>query len=127
MSRHPFDAGYTPPAPVLPITLIGPDGDRTEVLNALADTGADVSLVPTAHLRQIAAPVAAEAMVRTPWGERHPVIVYLADILVTGTLLPSVYVIGDDLGSEVILGRDVLNRLRLFIDGPAGYTEVLPE
>jgi len=127
MSRHPFNAGYIPPAPVLPVTFIGPDGDQTAVLKALADTGADASLVPTAHLRRIAVPAVAEAMARTPWGEGHPVIVYLVDVLVADMLLPSIYVVGDDLGSEVILGRNVLNHLRLLVDGPAGYTEVLPE
>ena len=34
-------------------------------------------------------------------------------------------VVGDEISDEVILGRNVLNRLRLLLDGPAGMVEVL--
>jgi hypothetical protein len=36
-----------------------------------------------------------------------------------------IQVIGDDIGEEIILGRDVLNCLRLLLDGPVGMLEVL--
>lgn len=39
--------------------------------------------------------------------------------------LPGVYVVGDDLGEEIVLGRDVLNRLRLLLDGPAALMQLL--
>lgn len=39
-------------------------------------------------------------------------------------ILPSIDVIGDMRGQEVILGRDILNRLWLGLDGPAQVLEV---
>jgi hypothetical protein len=39
--------------------------------------------------------------------------------------LSAIRVVGDEIGHEVILGRNVLNRLRLLLDGPAGMVEVL--
>jgi len=39
--------------------------------------------------------------------------------------LPAVEVVGDEQGEEIVLGRNVLNRLRLLLDGPAGQLEIL--
>ncbi len=39
-----------------------------------------------------------------------------------GVTLPGTYVVGDEMGDEVILGRDVLNHLRITLDGPALLT-----
>ncbi|MFQ5859514.1 MAG: hypothetical protein ACE5LU_28280 [Anaerolineae bacterium] len=39
--------------------------------------------------------------------------------------LPGISAVGDDQGDEIILGRNVLNQLRLLLDGPANITEVL--
>jgi hypothetical protein len=44
---------------------------------------------------------------------------YLIDVKISGVTLAGVYVVGDDMGNEVVIGRDVLNRLRLTLDGPA--------
>jgi len=41
--------------------------------------------------------------------------------------LPGLYIIGDDTGDEIILGRDVLNKLPLFLDGPEQQTELLDD
>jgi hypothetical protein len=34
-------------------------------------------------------------------------------------------VVGDEQGEEIVLGRNVLNRLRLLLDGPSRLTEIL--
>jgi hypothetical protein len=43
---------------------------------------------------------------------------------VTTNTLPGIYAVGDDLGNEVILGRDVLNWMQSLLDGAAELTEV---
>ena len=47
------------------------------------------------------------------------------DVQIGEIMLPGVYVVGDDLGNEVVLGRDVINRLRLLLDGPENVTKIL--
>jgi hypothetical protein len=87
MTRHPFDRQYNPPTPVLPVIFSAAAEElRIGPLTAIVDTGADVTLVPTAYLRQIAAPVIAEAYARGVWGERRLVPIYLVDITM-GTAL----------------------------------------
>jgi len=34
-------------------------------------------------------------------------------------------VVGDELGEETVLGRNVLNQLRVLLDGPAALTQLL--
>ena len=38
--------------------------------------------------------------------------------------LPWVEVVGDELGDEVLLGRSVLNQLRIVLDGPRLRVEI---
>jgi hypothetical protein len=59
---------------------------------------------------------------------RHPSgHVYLLDVEVGDQLLPGIVVAGGPAANEIILGRNVLNRLALFLDGPKHETSVLGE
>ncbi len=40
--------------------------------------------------------------------------------------LPWVEVVGDELGGEALLGRSVLNQLRIVLDGPRLRVEIAP-
>jgi predicted aspartyl protease len=94
-------------------------------VGAVIDTGADATIVPVSFLRQVAARRFFEATMRSQWGERRRVYLYLVDIQLETLTLPGIYVVGDDQGNEVILGRDVLNRLRVLLDGPRRVSQVL--
>lgn len=124
MTAMPYSTMYDPPAPTCDITLESADGARV-TLAALIDTGADATLIPVPHLHTIGARRVFEMGLRSQWGERCVVYLYLVDIHVGGVTLPGVYVVGDERGDEVILGRDVLNRLRMTLDGPALLTRWL--
>lgn len=124
MTVTPYNTTYDPPVPVCDITLESAEGARV-TLAALIDTGADATLIPVPHLRAIGARQVFEMGLRSQWGERRMVYLYLVDVHVGGVTLPGVYVVGDEMGDEVILGRDVLNRLRITLDGPALLTRWL--
>ena len=116
---YSYSHDYFPPAPVVSITLIAPaERLRTNTLSALVDSGADGTLVPVDYLNEIHASPTTERFVRSQWGERRSVLMYLVDVQVGALTLPGIEVVGDDMSQEVILGRDVLNRLRVLLDGP---------
>ncbi len=52
----PYDATYTPPAPILHIRLTAP-GEQPQAgpLVAIVDTGSDGTLIPTEYLEQVEA------------------------------------------------------------------------
>lgn len=120
-----YDEAHTPPFPRLPVVISVPDRAQSSVLSGLIDTGADATLAPTEYLRAIDAIVLYRAQLRSHWDKLRTVFVCLVDLEVAGHTLPGVEVVEDDLTNDMLLGRNVLNRLLLLLDGPAGEAEVL--
>jgi len=77
-------------------------------------------------LQQINARRSFEAGLRSQWGERRSVFLYLVDVQIAHIVLPGIYVVGDDRGDEIVIGRDVLNRLRILLDGPNNVSRITP-
>jgi len=124
--RFSYDPTFFPPFPRLPVTLSMPEnGLRSPTLSGLVDTGADATLIPTQRLSELNAEEIYTTRLRSHWGEPRTVSVYLVDLEVAGHTLPSIEVIADDLATDVLLGRNALNRLILLLDGPAGEADVL--
>ena len=120
----PYNAGYRIPFPMLTVTL-HTDESAVGPLSALLDTGADFTLIPTPVLEQIEAADVGQVRIQTHFGDSHLVTQYTVAVQVHETGLLWIYAIGDDEGNEVILGRDVLNKLPLFLDGPQRQTQLL--
>lgn len=124
--KTPYSHTYFPPAPILSVSLAAPE-ERPHLgpYPALIDTGADGTFVPTSFLETLDVPIIYATNVRSHLGEEaHRVSVHKIDILFNEIRLPNVEVVGDDWGQEVIIGRNVLNKLRLFLDGPGEKTEL---
>ncbi|PKO22016.1 MAG: hypothetical protein CVU38_11630 [Chloroflexi bacterium HGW-Chloroflexi-1] len=84
-----------------------------------------MTLIPLTHLEQIGAPELDEAGLRSHWGDYTPMTTYLVDIQFSTGILPGIAVVGDLYGNEILLGRNVLNKMLLLIDGPCQITDVL--
>lgn len=123
---HPYDAQFIPPFPVLPIQIraVGESGGSDQLM-AQVDTGADATLVPVALINAIGAEEYDNARVRSHWGEYRNVSLYLVDMEIAGETLPGVEVVADEEGADVLLGRNILNRLILLLDGYRLQAEVL--
>ncbi len=122
--QYPYDQQYEPPFPVAPVVLHNSEEElRTETIEALLDTGSDGTLVPIVHLRQILAPPMIDTHIRSHWGEWRSAQMFVVDIELAGLRLPGVFVVGDELGAEIVLGRNVLNKLRVLLDGPSALTD----
>ena len=110
--------------PVCRVTIASIATGRRVASNAIMDTGADATIVPTQLLRPIGARRVFETGLRSQWGERRSVFLYLVDLEIDGLTLPAVYVVGDEIGSEVVLGRNALNKLVVTLDGPGKLARV---
>lgn len=123
-----YNSDYSPPIPTLPITF-GREGERAWLgpFEAILDTGADATIVPLSIAHRIKAVPLNPGQLESPWGDVHPVTLYIVGVEIAGQLLPGVVVAGDESADEIILGRDVLNKLPLFLDGPKERTEVLDD
>ena len=95
------------------------ESPSTGPFRAIVDTDSDGTLIPNQHLERIEAIGIGEGMLYGFLGEARPVPLYEVDIHIDSSILPGVIVIGVDQGEEIILGRNVLNKLTLILDGPA--------
>jgi predicted aspartyl protease len=123
--KHPYDDSYQPPFPALQVILYNTEEGLHASEKALLDTGSDGSLVPIAYLRQIFAPALADTRIRSHWGEWRSAQLFVVDLEINGLRLPGVFVVGDEQGEDIMLGRNVLNKLRILLDGPANLAEIL--
>lgn len=123
--NYQYSRKYFPPAPIIDITLVSTaESLRSDPLPALVDSGADGTIVPMGYLDEIHAPPTQEMIIHSQWGERHSVMLYLVDVQIGDLTLPGIEVVGDEISNEVILGRDILNRWRILLDGPREMVEV---
>ncbi len=119
----PYDTRRSPPAPVLPLRVGRPRGEPVVAVAAVVDSGADITVVPEGLAGVLGLPPVGEVTVRGVAGAvRVPV--YAAEVEAVGTrrIVEAVA-----LGADMLLGRDVLNRWRVTLDGPARVLRVVPE
>lgn len=121
----PYSTDYFPAAPTIEVNLSLPyEAFRNGPLLAFVDTGADVTIVPTRYLVELDAPIDNHKYARSQWGERRMVDIYVLDIGIGDSRILSVETIGDASGEEIVLGRDVLNKLILTLNGPNQFLEL---
>ncbi len=119
-------AADTPPAPAVLLDVIHP---LTGVvlragLSALVDTGADQTVVPAERFATLGLAPDGEEQVKGYDGVATTRLTYLVRVAIR-TLPPvNLSTIALDDVPYVILGRDVLNRYTIILNGPAGRLTV---
>lgn len=123
MTRYLFEYSrqYEPAAPIIEVIIKSGLG-TTNPVPAFIDSGADGTMIPLALLQEINARYADKRILSGVTGA--PTIIGLYPVLIQ---------IGEDTiygieaagyGNEVVLGRDVLNQVRLVLDGPSLAVEI---
>lgn len=120
------DSRFAPPAPVAKVVIRHPDrGEGVEEVPMLIDSGADATLLPKSV-------VASLSIVGT--GERYQLMAFdgntseseavRADLVFLSRRFRGRFLIID--ADVRVVGRDVLNHVRLLLDGPALSWEEWP-
>lgn len=122
----PYDTGYQPfPIPRATARFIGQDeGQSATCDDVILDTGVDLSLLPEIDGEAIglrAAPYFMSA-VRGIIGPTVTAVVYRGTVEIARHSCRSLIQLVES--PERVLGRDVLNQLRVTFDGPAGQVEI---
>jgi predicted aspartyl protease len=121
-TRVSLDTTFDPPAPVLPVRISGLDEhDPAAMVRMLVDTGADCTLIPVKLARTLRLPVVDKAEIQGVGAKPQEANVHAARIRL-GSLRVLARVVA--LGDECLVGRDILNRVVLHLDGPAQILQV---
>lgn len=113
-TKVPYSSAYRPPAPVLNLRVGAPGGEPLLGLVALVDSGADLSVLPLAAVQALVLPQVSTTRIRGVTGVEERTEVRAAVLEVAGTSVLAEVVAW---GEEAIVGRDVLNRFVLELDG----------
>ena len=118
-----YDTSFRPPAPVVRIDVGSPGSNARESFDALLDTGSDISVLPRTAVERLRLERAGSSLVLGYGGTRQTP---RYGILVSLSGGPK-----DQLTDAVtwersfaVLGRDLVNRWRLVLDGPAGQGRI---
>jgi hypothetical protein len=122
-----YDDHFAPAAPVARVSLRHPDsGANIADVPMLIDSGADATLLPESAIASLGLAGTGEKYGLVAFDGTineseavHAVLVFLGRTF-RGRFLPVESEIG-------IIGRNVLNRVRLLLDGPALYWDELPQ
>jgi predicted aspartyl protease len=123
--RVPFSHALYPPAPALEVRLLNPvSGQRTPYQHAILDTGSDTTIVPVELLYFLEVKSFRQQRVLGLWGGEAMVDLYYVNFEISGSLFTRIEVIGSDTESEILIGRNLCNQLRLLLDGPDQTVEL---
>lgn len=124
--KAPYHSALIPPAPFLPVRISNlADNSGPLSIPAKIDTGADVTAIPARLIESLRLVPAGEIEVEGYDSRRatlycYDVVLHVDQLRVVGL---SVIAFTED---YVLLGRDVLNLLKILLDGPALSVETLP-
>jgi predicted aspartyl protease len=113
--RIAYDAIFEPPAPVLPLHVTNPRSRLSVLVTALVDTGADATVIPESIAEDLGLPIVDYVAISGVGGREHEAAVHAALVRMGGTEIAVELVAFED---ERVIGRDLLGRFVIRLDGP---------
>jgi hypothetical protein len=121
-----YEPGWKPPAPLVEFVVrhhLGPGPG--EVVRFLVDSGADRTVVPDAAIARLGLDLQGLIKLKGFGGAGTALHEHRAELELTGISPPlQVLVLAGPAGLPAVLGRDVLNRYRVILDGPNQRLEI---
>lgn len=117
MNMHKYDYRFKPPAPALNVKIQNPAKPHLKrKKNALLDSGAYKTVIPDDLIRKLKLLRAGEEHPKGYKGPRQKHWTYIVTLEFNGFLYDYIEVIAVK-RKNVLLGRDILNRTKLLLDG----------
>lgn len=108
---------------MVPVEVRAPNGVDAARLDGKIDTGADVCAVPERLVRELALPPVRTVRAAGFGGVLEEVLAYRIDLDIDGMSFPRVEALATR-RAYAIIGRNVLQRVVLRVDGPGGVVDV---
>ena len=125
MIRYNDNRQINPPAPFVHVSIERPSADGTTVeMPAQIDSAADISVIPWGVVEELQLVQFGEQVVGGFGGYTLEMPTFLIRIGLRGQPKSPIKVLASREESFVLLGRDILNRFHLVLDGPNLVLEV---
>lgn len=125
MIRVLYNEQKQPPAPFVLVTLTNPlDGSELTGVPAQLDTAADRTLIPLALLQSLGLEPIDDILIGGVGGSQETMPVFAVALTIFTLPSRTLSVVAHPGEPWILLGRDVLNSLRLTLDGPKLALEI---
>jgi hypothetical protein len=125
MIRYQYVTDFAPPAPFVQVVVRKPNTDQASTdVPAQLDCAADRTVIPGRLVDDLELTSVRQIMVEGLGGAVHTLEAFVVHIQIHDLPAISVEVVAHEDESYVLLGRDVLNRLRVVLDGPNRILEI---
>lgn len=125
MRSFVYDSSQSPSAPCVDATASNPDlSGVDEVVRFIVDTGADQTVVPAAAIHKLQLTLSNRVSVRGFGGAGTILNEYEVTLAIAGLASITIAALSAIPGLTPVLGRDVLNRYRIVLDGPRETLEI---
>jgi len=120
-----YDTRHNPPAPLAQVTIANVvHRRRHRNAAALLDTGSDITAIPRSLASEIQIYPIGQIRLEDVQAQTQKVLTYAVQLTVVDLIIPRLEVILTGL-DYAILGRDVLNRLYVLLNGPEARFDLL--
>ncbi|MBO3840164.1 MAG: hypothetical protein JTT17_04965 [Candidatus Brockarchaeota archaeon] len=111
-----YDANYEPPAPVVKLTVYRPFSEESVTGIGKIDSGADMTVIPNKWAKGLSLIPASVVWVRGYDGRLREAYTYYARIEFQGFKFPLVEILLSN-RQDALIGRDILNKLKVELNG----------
>lgn len=120
-----YDREFRNPAPVVQVDIANPYKNRSRKIKGKIDTAADISAIPNKLVSKLGLEWAGSVEARG-FNQNHSMKVktYRANILFENRKFELVEVISSA-SPYILIGRDILNQLKILLDGKNSQFEIL--
>ena len=113
----PYNSRFFPSAPVIDVVIENPVFPNKRLpIQGIIDTGADITAIPVSVVRRLGIQVSRRMSVAGLNGKTETIPTYIANLRVADLSFERIQII-EWPGTEVVLGREILNNFELFLDG----------
>ncbi|MBS7648071.1 retroviral-like aspartic protease family protein [Candidatus Bathyarchaeota archaeon] len=119
-----YSFNYNPPAPSLKVRLTNPTSTHSIELEAKLDTGADITVLPQHAISELRLIPAGRLSVTSFDGREERKYTYFVNLQFNSFKFPMIEAISAK-RRDALLGRDVLNLIKIILDGKTLSFELL--
>lgn len=111
-----YDDNYEPPAPAVKLIVYRPFSEESVTGIGKIDTGADITVIPSKWVKELSLIPASVVCIRGYDGRLREAYTYYVRIEFQGFKFPLVETLSSN-RQDALIGRDILNKLKLELNG----------